>query len=207
MMFSVIVPAYNSASFIHKCLESIKRQTFTDYELIVVCDRCNDDTEVIAKSFGAKTIEVNYGRDGLSRDKGLSMATGDWILFCDDDDWFVHEFAFQQIADVIKGQDIDIVAFGYLCKGHGYVSPTHDTIFTPGKAHVWSNAWRRSAVAGANFGDAVFCSDTYFIRDVKRRTMRYVILDMPIYYYNFKRKGSQTDLLIQGRIRQSPVAR
>ena len=207
MMFSVIVPAHNSASFIHKCLESIRSQTFTDYELIVVCDRCSDDTEAVARAFGARIAEVNFGRDGLSRDKGLSMATGDWIIFCDDDDWFVHEYCFQQIADAIRGHDVDIIAFGHVCKGKGYVAPSADTIFTPGKAHVWSNAWKRSAIAGAKFGDAVFCSDTYFIRDVKRRTMRNAVLNMPIYYYNFKRKGSQTDLLIQGRIRQSPVAR
>ena len=207
MVFSVIVPAHNSESYLHKLLISIRGQTFTDYELIVVCDRCSDDTDEVAKFHGAKTVCVNYGRDGLARDEGLALAKGDWILFADDDDWFVHEFCFQQIADRISGSKADIIAFGYLCKGKGYVKPSENTIFRPGDAHVWSNAWKRSAITGAKFGDAVFCSDTYFIRDVKRRSHCYALLDMPIYYYNFKRPGSQTDLLIRGQIRQSPVAR
>ena len=207
MMFSVIVPAHNSEKYISMLLESIICQQFRDYELIVVCDRCTDRTEEIAKTYNAKTINVDYGRDGLARDAGLSEAQGDWILFADDDDWFVQEYCFQQIADAISGSNADIIAFGYLCKGRGYVPPSEKTIFNPGDAHVWSSAWKRSAITGARFGDAVFCSDTYFIRDVKRRSHCYALLNMPIYYYNFKRPGSQTDMLIRGQIRQSPVAR
>lgn len=209
MMFSVIIPAHNSEQYIRKGLESIWQQSFRDYELIVVCDRCTDDTEQIAQEYGAITECVSFGRDGLARDKGISMAQGDWILFMDDDDWFLHEFVFQQLADKIKTleDDIDVLAFGYVCKGEGYYEPSEHTIFRPGDAHVWSNCWRRSATAGANFGDAMFCSDTYFIRDMKQRVRRYELFNMPIYYYNFLREGSQTDLLIRGQIRQSPVAR
>lgn len=205
--FTIIIPAYNSESYIRKGLDSIRSQSFRDYELLVICDRCTDNTEQIAKEYGAITECVNFGRDGLTRDKGLEMAQGDWILFCDDDDWFVHEFCFQQIADAISGSNADIIGFGYLCKYKGYVEPSYNTIFRSGDAHVWSNAWKRSAIAGAKFGDAVFCSDTYFVRDIKRRSHCYSLLNMPIYYYNFKRPGSQTDLLIKGQIRQSPVAK
>ena len=207
MMFSVIVPAHNSEGYINRLLQTIRIQTFTNYELIVVCDRCNDFTETIAKHYGAKIECVDYGSDGLARDKGLSIAQGDWILFADDDDLFVHEFCFQQIADAISKTDADIIGFGYLCRGKGYVEPSEDTIFTPGEAHVWSACWKRSAITGAKFGDAIFCSDTYFIRDVKCRTKRYALLNMPIYYYNFNRAGSQTDRMIKGEIRVSPVAR
>ena len=209
MMFSVIIPAHNSEQYIRKGLESIRQQSFHDYELIVVCDRCTDDTEQIAQEYGARVECVSFGRDGLARDKGLSMAQGDWILFMDDDDWFLHEFVFQQLADRITFYcDLaDVLAFGYLCKGKGYFEPSERTIFKPGDAHVWSNCWRRSATAGANFGDAMFCSDTYFVRDMKQRVRRYELFNMPIYYYNFLREGSQTDLLIKGQIRQSPVAR
>lgn len=207
MKFSVIVPAHNAEKHINTLLQSIRTQSFEDYELIVVCDRCTDFTETIAKHYQAKTVNVDYGSDGLSRDKGLEMATGDWILFADDDDWFVHEFCFQQVADATEKCDSDVVAFGYLCKGQGYVEPSFDTIFLPGKAHVWSNCWKRSSIRGAKFGDAVFCSDTYFVRDMKRRVNSYSVLNMPIYYYNFMREGSQTDMLMRGQILQSPVAR
>ena len=214
MMFSVIVPAHNSENYFRKGLESIAFQQFRDFELIVVCDRCTDATADLAGMYGAKVVSVDYGRDGLSRDKGIELAQGKWILFMDDDDWFVHDYCFQQLADKIRSydtwdtdNDIDVIAFGYLCKGRGYVQPSEDTIFKPGDAHVWSNCWKRSSITGAKFGDAMYCSDTYFVRDMRRRVKRYELFDMPLYYYNFLREGSQTDLLIQGKIRQSPVAR
>ena len=42
--FSIIVPLHNSADFCRKCLDSVKFQTYTDYELIIVCDKCVDNT-------------------------------------------------------------------------------------------------------------------------------------------------------------------
>jgi glycosyltransferase involved in cell wall biosynthesis len=209
MMFSVIVPAHNSEGYIRRGLESIALQQCRDFELIVVCDRCTDKTEDIAKMYGAKTECVNYGRDGLTRDKGLELATGEWILFMDDDDWFIHDYCFTQLADEINKCDnaMDAIGLGYLCKGRGYVEPSYETIFRPGDAHVWSTCWKHSSIAGCKFGDAMYCSDTYFIRDAKRRVQLYRLFNMPLYYYNFKRPGSQTDLLIRGQIRQSPVAR
>ena len=59
MKFSLILPAYNAADRIRKALDSVKAQSFTDYELIVVCDRCTDNTKAIAESYGAKTIDVD----------------------------------------------------------------------------------------------------------------------------------------------------
>ena len=206
-MFSIIIPAHNSATFIAKGLESIRQQTFTDYEIIVVCDNCTDNTADIAKSYGATVYNVSFGRDGLARDYGIAQAYSDWILFMDDDDWFIHEYCFQQIADEIKKcPGIDMLAFGYIFRQRGYKAPYDDELFTPRIAHVWSKAWRRDKIGTARFGDAVFCSDTYFLRDMRKNVKTYKALNMPIYYYNFMRAGSQTDLFCRGIIRQSPVA-
>ena len=97
MRFSVIIPAHNSEKFINKALDSIKNQTFRDFELIVVCDRCTDNTKAIAESYGAKTIDVDFGRDGLTRNAGLDIAQGEYILFLDHDDLYMHEFVFEEI--------------------------------------------------------------------------------------------------------------
>lgn len=207
--FSVIIPAHNSAMFIDRGLSSIKSQSFTDYEIVVVCDNCTDDTAAVAQRYGARVYNVSFGRDGLARDYGIKMSCGEWILFMDDDDWFLHEYCFQQLADKISEchGDIHMLAFGYVFRHKGYKSPhTQDELFTPRIAHVWSKAWRRDCIRDARFGDAVFCSDTYFLRDMKQNVYRYAILDMPIYYYNFMRPGSQTDKFVRGDIRESPVA-
>lgn len=208
--FSVIIPAHNSAEYIVHGLSSIKEQTFTDYELIVVCDNCSDETRKVAEVYGATVYDVNFGRDGLARDYGIAQAHGDWILFMDDDDWFMHEYVFQMIHDeIVACGDINMVAFGYIFRHRGYKSPTdNNELFTPRIAHVWSKAWKRETVIreNARFGDAVFCSDTYFLRDMNKADIYFTRIDMPMYYYNFMRAGSQTDLFCRGIIHQSPVA-
>ena len=207
-LFSIIVPAYNAQDHIRRLLDSIKSQSFTDYELIVICDSCTDNTEQIAKEYGAVTDTVTFGRDGLSRDRGIELAHGEWILFADDDDWYLHEYCFQQLADKISEQnfDVDMIAFGYIFKTKGYITPIHGNIFTPRIAHVWSSCWRKSAIRDARFGNAVFSSDTYFLKAMHSNVRNYTLWNMPLYYYNFLRKGSQTDLFCRGIIRQSPVA-
>lgn len=204
--FSVIVPAHNAENHIRVLLNSIASQHFRDYELIVICDSCTDNTEQIALEYGAITENVAFGRDGLSRDRGLDIATGEWILFADDDDWFLHEYVFQQLNDMLVSCTTDVVNFAYIWKNKGYITPSHDTTFKPRVAHVWANAWRHSAIGDARFGDAVFSSDTYFIKAMRTRVNGVTLWDMPMYYYNFMRRGSQTDLFCKGIIKQSPVA-
>ena len=116
--FSVIIPMHNCAEFVRKGLEQIRLQTFSDYELIMVCDACTDSTVEIAKAYirpgtGDKVLEVNYEKAGMSRNAGLDVAEGEWILFADDDDWYL-EGAFGVIAEVLREkQDIDILAYGF----------------------------------------------------------------------------------------------
>lgn len=206
--FSIVIPAHNAEHHITRLLDSITAQSFHDYEIIVVCDNCTDATEDVVKQYGAITDRVSYGRDGLSRDHGLTLAAGRWILFADDDDWFIHEYVFQQLHDFIRDHAgaADVIGFGYIFRTKGYIQPSEYNLFRPRVDHVWSSAWRRDAIRGAKFGDAVFSSDTYFLRDMKQRCTAFQLFDMPLYYYNFLRPGSQTDLFCKGIIRQSPVA-
>ena len=204
--FSIIIPANNAENYIRPLLDSIAAQTFRDYEIIVICDSCTDGTERIAREYGARTESVSFGRDGLSRDRGIELATGDWILFADDDDWFLYDTAFRKLYDVASGTDADVIAFGFEFRTKGIIHPSDSRLFVPRIDHVWSSAWRRSSIGTARFGNAVFCSDTYFLRDMKARVRKHVLFDYPIYYYNFLRPGSQTDLFVKGIIKESPVA-
>ena len=103
--FSVIVPAHNAAGFIKKTLQSVKMQDFKDYELIVVCDRCTDNTYDIAQAYADKMIRTDFGMDGLARNAGIDAAEGEWILFLDDDDWWIHEYVLEEIHKEIYFMD------------------------------------------------------------------------------------------------------
>ena len=57
--FSIVIPVYNVENYIGKCLESIKNQTFKDYEIIVVDDGSNDNSMKIVKKYDTKIINTN----------------------------------------------------------------------------------------------------------------------------------------------------
>jgi len=80
---SIVIPAKNEEKHLPKLLESIKSQTFTDYEIIVADAHSDDRTREIAESYGAKVVEG--GMPGPGRNKGAVHATGEIIAFFDAD--------------------------------------------------------------------------------------------------------------------------
>lgn len=189
MRFSIIIPAYNAENHIRKALDSIKQQTFTDYELIVICDSCDDSTEQIAKEYGAITESVRFGRDGLTRNRGIEKATGEWILFMDDDDWWLHEYVLEQLDQKLKeNPNIDVIAFSFIFKGWMYATPK-----SPWDGHwiaVWNKCWKRELIQDCRFSDEWSVSDVQFHRQAMSKKPRILDWDMPMYYYNYLRKGS-----------------
>lgn len=187
--FSIIIPAYNSADYIVNALNSIKSQSFKDYELIVVCDSCKDNTAEIAMQYGAKVHIVNFGNDGLTRSKGLDVANGEYVLFMDDDDWWLHEFVLEQIDNELKElNNPDILAFSFVFKGVCYASPTlnHGNLWIA----VWNKCWKRTSIGDTRFPRVHSCSDKYFHEAMMKKNLRISVWDMPMYYYNYLREGS-----------------
>lgn len=92
--FSILICAYNAEKYIVKCLKSIIDQEFSDYEIIVIDDGSTDDTYKICKKIVSKYKAISiYHWDNhgliLSRRKALSMASGEYILFLDADDFYL----------------------------------------------------------------------------------------------------------------------
>ena len=183
--FSVIVPEHNSADFMRKGLDSIKAQTFTDYELIVVCDSCTDNTWEIAKQYSDYQINTEFGRAGMARNVGMDIAKGTWILFMDDDDWYLPG-AFQAIYDHLQlEKDIDILAYGFDWKdvGQRFQSPVR--VYPA----VWNKAWRREFIGKERFPDWIHTDDLGFARKMHPKA-RFGFIQKSLYYYNFMRPGS-----------------
>lgn len=190
--FSVIIPAYNSSNYICKGLDSIKEQTFTDYELIIVCDSCTDNTVNVAKQYTDKVYEVDFGSPGSSRNKGLEVATGQWILFMDDDDWFLHNYVFEMLHDRLLNFKKDFLVFSFIFNTRGYVSANLNIA-------AWSKAWRREFLNKNNirFANTQIAEDVPFAEKA-HKIGKAEYWDMPFYYYNYLRKGSLSYRIEQG---------
>ena len=189
--FSVIVPEHNSAAFMRKGLDSIKAQTFTDYELLIICDACEDNTVEVAFEYSDKVFITNGKRCCFARNKGLDEARGRWILFMDDDDWWMDDMAFRKIAQAIldRDEDFDVLAFGFMWKDRGVTIPTPARPWTA----VWHKAWKREFVEriGARFPNWEHSDDDGFTKATLPHAKIEFIEDT-LYYYNFMRAGSLT---------------
>ncbi len=90
---SVILPVYNVSDYLRQCMDSIVGQTLKDIEIICVDDGSTDDSLAILKEYEAKDQRVkviqqaNAGA-GAARNKGLEIATGEYLSFLDSDDFF-----------------------------------------------------------------------------------------------------------------------
>ena len=110
---SVVIPVYNTESYIADCLASIHGQTCRDFEAIIVDDGSTDGSAGIAKEFARDDSRfriVSQENKGLSeaRNAGIDVAQGDWITFVDSDDMLAPNFL-QALLDAARSTGADIV--------------------------------------------------------------------------------------------------
>jgi glycosyltransferase involved in cell wall biosynthesis len=111
---SVVIPTYNRASFVREAIDSVLAQTFTDFELIVIDDGSTDDTPAVLAPYGNRIryIRQENRGEGMARNAGLAVATGEWVSFLDSDDLMLPDNLSALVALVDARPEID-VAYGW----------------------------------------------------------------------------------------------
>lgn len=117
---SVIVPVYNTEKYLHRCIDSILAQTFTDFEVLLIDDGSTDSSGTICDEYAAKDSRVRVfhkanGGVSSARNLGLDNAKGEWISFVDADDWVENNWLEILLEIISKDDDLKIVRFGYFC--------------------------------------------------------------------------------------------
>ena len=110
---SIIVPVYNVKNFLSKCINSIRNQTFKDYELILIDDGSTDGSGEMCDAFAKQNDKIkviHQDNHGLAyvRNIGIAKAVGEYIGFVDSDDWIEPDMFFKMI-NVADNNDADIV--------------------------------------------------------------------------------------------------
>ena len=115
MKFSIVIPVYNVEKYIDRCLKSITKQSYKNYEVIIVNDGTKDNSVKIIEKYTQKYKNFklyNKENGGLSdaRNYGLKYITGDYLLFIDSDD-YINEDLLKELNTVLEKKDYDLIKF------------------------------------------------------------------------------------------------
>lgn len=115
-MISIIMPVYNSEQYLEETIQSILRQSYENFELLLIDDGSSDQSGEICDSYAEKDgrIKAAHQRNGgicAARNRGLDLARGDYIAFCDNDDIFLEGLLEDNIGLACQ-YDADVVRFG-----------------------------------------------------------------------------------------------
>jgi len=128
--FTVVIPTYNRAGFIKNTIESVLRQDYRNFELIVVDDGSTDNTEEIVNFIKDERLfyfKKNNEERGAARNFGIRKATGDYVTFLDSDDYYHcnHLSALAEIINNYPGINFFATKYGFLRNNKYHPSPMH----------------------------------------------------------------------------------
>jgi glycosyltransferase involved in cell wall biosynthesis len=108
-LVSIILPSYNRANDLKRAISSVLKQSYTNFELIIIDNNSTDDTDEVISNYPDKRILLikidNKGLIAVSRNLGLKIAKGKYIAFLDSDDWWLENKLEISIAVLEKGYD------------------------------------------------------------------------------------------------------
>ncbi|MFR7745892.1 MAG: glycosyltransferase [Eggerthellaceae bacterium] len=112
---SIIIPVYNSSKFIASCLESVLQQNLPSKEIICVDDGSTDDSLAILRSFaekepGIKVVSQFNGGAGSARNRGVSLASGEYFAFIDPDDTYPTEDTLSKLVNAAEQHNVKLSA-------------------------------------------------------------------------------------------------
>lgn len=196
-LVSVVIPTHNRARLVRRAIESVLSQTFRDFEILVVDDASEDETERAVRDVGDDRIRyirhaVGKG-DAGARNTGVRNATGDYIAFLDDDDEWLPEKLSWQLAEFEKaGEGPGLVCGGrvnvFASTGRSSVvrlTGDVETQFRWGRITTSSVMVRREAVEKVGLFDEgiLFCSDYDLWIRLWQAGFRFASIDRPLVRY------------------------
>lgn len=211
---SVIIPIYNTAEYLPRCLDSILNSTYQNLEVLCINDGSTDESEVILKRYAAedsRVITINKANAGVSaaRNTGLERATGDFIAFVDSDNW-VHPQYFEILVWGQEQTKADITICKYSTTAENTLKfeqidlKTVEVTFVPNadamkigqlKSLVWGRLYKCSSILGLRFENGLqWGEDTLFSICTLSNNPNIALVGSELYYY-FQRETSASQTL------------
>lgn len=213
--FSIIVPVYNVEKEIRKCLDSIKNQTYGDFEVLCVDDCGKDSSMDIVREYAQKdnrfkilTHEHNRGVSA-ARNTGLDNASGEYTMFVDSDDW-LETNALEIIKNNFDKSKSEVIVFNiYNCYPDGKKEINDTTNFKKANQTqvlltennlntfigvVWNRAYKTSLINDNHirFPEGMIIEDSDFTFKISMHLKSVFLIDDVLYNYLRNREGSYT---------------
>ena len=215
---SVIIPVYNCEAFLQECIDSLCAQTLSEIEMIFVCDASPDNSLSILRDAEKKderirviAFEENRGVSA-ARNAGLEMASGDYVIFCDSDDWIEPEM-YERLYQMAQENDADI-AFCRVFKDYAHktenvplgfdtgtrfdekairdtlipamLSKEKDSDDLPLSGYTPRNLFKKEVIGSHRFREEIrYAEDLLFIVECMLDAKAAVAVDEAYYHYRF----------------------
>lgn len=215
MTLSIIIPVYNVADTLRECVESVRSQSFTEWEMLLIDDGSVDGSGVLADEIARTDSRISVchkSNGGLSdaRNYGLDRCHGNLIMFVDSDDMLAESTLEPLIRTMVTHPEYDVLEYPVLVHaGHSseylfetvpavYGSPMEWWENTRGYEHTWAwnKVYRRSLFEPADgCGEPVrfpvgrSFEDAWTICDIMQRSPVIAVTDKGCYIYRWNRKG------------------
>ena len=208
-LISVIVPVYNVAVYLRKCLDSVLGQDYESLEVILIDDGSKDASGAICDEYAAKDSRVkvihqpNAGA-AAAKNAGLRVATGEFLSFVDSDDT-LEPGAYRYMVDLLKESGADVVQCAFRDM---YVGRTEDRVFREGRSEedkasyldrlpedwtcslLWNKLYKRSLYEGVFFEEGHRIDDEYFTYQGILNAGKIVCDDRVVYNYRRRVSGA-----------------
>ena len=207
---SVIIPVYNVAPYLERCLDSIVQNTYRNLEIICVDDGSPDNCGAILDRYAEcddRFVVIHKENGGLSsaRNSGMDAATGEYIAFIDSDDW-IHPQYFEILLELLKKEDSDFSMCSFVSTTD-YIEPawidattlevqkmTLADVFHGHytRSYVWGKLYRRTLVQEYRFIENVRIAEDAAFNGAalgECDDLRACFVKVPLYYY-YRRPGS-----------------
>ena len=199
---SIIIPMYNSAKFLDRCVQSLINQTISDIEIILVNDASPDNSLEIAHGYAAKDsriVVIDLPQNIVaSRNAGIKIAKGEYLGFVDADDW-VEPDMYSKLYDKTENGKIDVVIGGikdcyeseYVISENHFLNCKEDSASI--KKHIaqyggrlFSNIWKRTMITNdiLFMEHNLYCDSIVAAWYLKANTFAFVREDLYNYYIN-----------------------
>lgn len=201
---SVIIPVYNTAEFLSRCLNSVLNSTYSNLEVICVNDGSTDNslsilTDFVRNDDRVKIINKYNGGVSSARNAGLDAATGDYVAFIDSDDW-IHSQYFEFLMRLAKENEADVVVCSELHSDKKIEEKLYTAaqlsyrplrvqectqIYTV-KRRVWGRVYKKALINNIRFDDTIkFGEDTVYNLTAicSKKNIKVIYLELPLYFY------------------------